>query len=137
MITLDISRDFSIFDNTETITIQNKDGDEIIIENVKRQSAMLGTDLGGSSLVYGAAIEFQVWKDPVQSWYFTDGEGNKVISDDQYTEIDFGGIEFIPKLNARITDQFGKHYRVDSIEDMAWRTKWSLKATSEASEGTN
>jgi hypothetical protein len=112
MITLDISGDFAIFDNTEIVTIQNKDENPIIVENVKRQSAMLGTDLGGSSLVYGAAIEFQVWKNCAP-------------------------VSFIPKLNARITDQFGKHYRVDSIEDMAWRTKWSLKATSEASEGTN
>lgn len=137
MITLDISGDFAIFDNTEVITIQNRGEEPLIVENVKRQSAMLGTDLGGSSLVYGSAIEFQIWKYVVQSIYFIDGEGNEVISDNNYTKINFGADEFIPKLNARITDQFGKHYRVDSIEDMAWRTKWSLKATSEASEGIN
>jgi len=137
MITLDISGDFAIFDNTEVVTIKNTNEDPVTIDNVKRQSAMLGTDLGGSSIVYGAAIEFQIWKSSVQSSYFVDGEGNQVISDDLYTVIDFGGVDFIPRLNARITDKFGKHYRVDSIEDMAWRTKWSLKATSEASEGTN
>lgn len=137
MITLDISGDFAIFDNTEVVTIKNTNEDSVTIDNVKRQSAMLGTDLGGSSIVYGAAIEFQIWKSSVQSSYFVDGEGNQVISDDLYTVIDFGGVDFIPRLNARITDKFGKHYRVDSIEDMAWRTKWSLKATSEASEGTN
>jgi hypothetical protein len=137
MLTLDISGDFEIFDNTEVVTIKNANEDAVTIDNVKRQSAMLGTDLGGSSIVYGAAIEFQIWKSSVQSLYFVDGEGNQVISDDLYTVIDFGGVDFIPRLNARITDKFGKHYRVDSIEDMAWRTKWSLKATSEASEGTN
>lgn len=112
MITLDISSDFNIFDNLETITVKNLHENSIVIENVRRNSAILGTDMGGSSLVYGSAIEFQIWKNCTP-------------------------VSFIPKLNGKITDQFGKHYRIDSIEDMAWRTKWSVKATSDASEGTN
>ena len=112
MITLDISGDFNIFDNLEVITVKNPHENAILIDNVRRNSAILGTDMGGSSLVYGSAIEFQIWKNCAP-------------------------VDFVPKLNGRITDQFDKHYRIDSIEDMAWRTKWSVKATSEASEGVN
>jgi len=112
MLTLDISNDFNYFDNTETITIQNKNDNPLVIDNVKRNAAVMGVDDGGGNVVYGAAIEFQIWKNCAP-------------------------VDFVPKLNAKITDQFGKNYRVDTVEDMCWRTKWSVKATSDAGEGLN
>ena len=63
---------------------------------------------------------------------------NDIVADDDETNIDVvGSSSFIPRLNAIITDQNGKKYNVDLIDDGVLRTRWSVKATSQAGEGVN
>lgn len=111
-ITLDITEDYLIFDNKETIIFQNPGGSALTINNVVRRPVVLMADGGGGSTVYGASVEFLIYKEEIS-------------------------IPFTPKLNAKITDQNSKHYRVDMIDDGAWRTRWAIRATSDAAEGVN
>lgn len=136
-LTLDITSDYLIFDNKETITFQNQGESAVTIPNVVRRPAVIGVDGGGGSIVYGAGIEFLVFKNEL---------ANYIVADNAETLIDAGsGDEFMaysdtlfaPRINARITDEKGKHYRVDIIDDGAYRTRWAIRATSEASEGIN
>lgn len=111
-ITLNINDDYLIFDNKETIVFQNQGGTPVTINNVVRRPVVLVADDGGGSTVYGSSVEFLIYK----------------------REVNF---PFNPKLNAKITDQNGKSYRVDVIDDGAWRTRWAIRATSDAAQGVN
>jgi len=109
---LDISNDHLIFDNTETVTLQNQGENALIVTNVVRRPAVMQLSDSNGNSWYAAAVEFWVWK----------------------TELP---VQFTPKVNAKITDYLGKHYTVDSIDDGALRTRWAIKATSLAGEGIN
>lgn len=111
-VTLNINDDYLIFDNKETIVFQNQGGTPVTINNVVRRPVVLVADDGGGSTVYGSSVEFLIYK----------------------REVNF---PFNPKLNAKITDQNGKSYRVDVIDDGAWRTRWAIRATSDAAQGVN
>lgn len=132
---LDISSDYLIFDNKETITFQNKGDSAVVINNVLRRPSVLAMEDGGGSVVYGAAIEFIIWKKEASSFILHDGID--FLMSDNGEELEYDDSVDIPRLNAKITDEYGKNYRVDVIDDSTWRTKWSLKATSDATEGVN
>lgn len=106
---IDISDDYQIFDNTEAVTIQNPGVSAIVANNVVRRPAMTTvTDSNGQSWYYQAA-EFWVWKNELP-------------------------VGFVPKINAKVTDQLGKIYNIDSCDDGALRTRWVLKGTSQAGQ---
>lgn len=106
---LDISDDYQIFDNSEAITIQNPGVNAIIANNVVRRPAITSiTESNGQSWYYQSA-EFWVWKNELP-------------------------VGFSPKVNAKITDNLGRIYNVDSCDDGAFRTRWVLKATSQAGQ---
>lgn len=107
---IDISSDYLIFDNTETITVQNQGENPIVVSNVVRRPATLQMSDSNGNSWYAVAAEFWVWKNEMP-------------------------VAYIPRLNAKITDQFGKNFRVDIVDDGAFRTRWVLKATSVAGEG--
>jgi hypothetical protein len=135
---LNIADDYVIFDNKETITFQNQGESALTIADVTRRPAVLATDSASGSTYYAAAIEFLIWKNSIQSAYLQDGLDNDIVADDDETNIDVGGSSsFIPRINAIITDKNGKKYNVDLIDDGVLRTRWSVKATSQAGEGVN
>jgi hypothetical protein len=108
---LNITQDYTIFDNKETIYFQNSGESVVTIHNVVRRPAVIATETISGTSVYATAVEFLVWKDNAPS--------------------------LNPKLNAIITDKNGKKYTVDLIDDGVLRTRWSVKATSLAGEGIN
>lgn len=134
---LNIADDYVIFDNKETITFQNQGDIVITITDVTRRPAVIATELSSGTTYYATGIEFLIWKNSVQTAYMVDGNGNDVVGDDVYTNIDLGSSEFIPRLNATIIDKNGKKYNVDLIDDGVLRSRWSVKATSQAAEGIN
>lgn len=134
---LDISSDYSIFDNLETITFQNQSESAFAVQNVMRRPAILQVESAGGGMVYAAAIEFLIWKEGAED-FLIDGLGNYITYDDDDTSfIDVSSLSFIPRINALITDKFGKRYLVDSIDDGVLRSRWSIRATSYTSEGVN
>jgi hypothetical protein len=134
---LNIADDYVIFDNKETITFQNQGDSVITITDVTRRPAVIATESASGTTYYTTGIEFLIWKNSVLTAYMIDGEGNYVVVDDSYTNIDFVASEFIPRLNATIIDKNGKKYNVDLIDDGVLRSRWSVKATSQAAEGIN
>lgn len=134
---LDISSDYSIFDNLETITFQNQGESAFAVQNVMRRPAILQVESAGGGMVYAAAIEFLIWKEGAED-FLIDGLGNYITYDDDDTSfIDVSSLSFIPRINALITDKFGKRYLVDSIDDGVLRSRWSIRATSYTGEGVN
>ena len=109
---LDITKDYEIFDNKEVITIQNQGDNAIVVSDVIRRPAIIGTDSMGGSIVYSTSVEFLIWKDNAP-------------------------VNFVPRLNAKITDELGRIYTVDMVDDGVLRSRWSVKATSQAGEGIN
>lgn len=134
---LDISEDYTIFDNKETITFQNQGESVLTIDNVTRRPAVIATDNVSGTTYYAAGIEFLIWKQSVRIDYLQDGQSNDIESDDGVYIILSGNDTFNPRINAIITDIYGKKYNVDVIDDGVLRTRWSVKATSQAGEGIN
>ena len=134
---LDISSDYQIFDNLETITFQNQGDSAVTIQNVMRRPAILQVESVGGGMVYAAAIEFLIWKEGTED-FLVDGQGNYITYDEDDTSfIDVSSSSLIPRINALITDKFGKKYLVDSIDDGVLRSRWSIRATSYTGEGVN
>jgi len=134
---LDISSDYQIFDNLETITFQNQGDSAVTIQNVMRRPAILQVESAGGGMVYAAAIEFLIWKEGAED-FLVDGQGNYITYDEDDTSfIDVSSSSLIPRINALITDKFGKRYLVDSIDDGVLRSRWSIRATSYTGEGVN
>jgi len=134
---LDISSDYQIFDNLETITFQNQGDSAVTIQNVMRRPAILQVESVGGGMVYAAAIEFLIWKEGTED-FLVDGQGNYITYDeDDASFIDVSSSTLIPRINALITDKFGKKYLVDSIDDGVLRSRWSIRATSYTGEGVN
>jgi len=136
-LTLDITSDYLIFDNKETITFQNQGESAITIPNVIRRPAVIGVDGGGGSIVYGAGIEFLVFKNELANALVADDSETLIATGEDSDFLVYSDSLFAPRINARITDENGKHYRVDIIDDGAYRTRWAIRATSEAAEGIN
>lgn len=109
--TLEIDGDWEIFDNRETITVQNKGSSTVTVADVVRRSATLGIADAAGNTVYAAGIAFIIWKAKAP--------------------------DFIPRLNATVTDYLGKKYYIDSIDDGALRTRWYIKCTSETNQGVD
>ena len=109
---LDISSDYEVFDNKENISFQNIGENSIVISNVIRRPANLAFESAAGTIMYAVAVEFIIWKLEAP-------------------------VVFVPKLNAKITDNLGKIYNVDSIEDGVLRSRWNVKATAQASLGVN
>jgi hypothetical protein len=107
---MDVSNDWMVFDNTETIVFANIGAASITIPRVVRRSSSMVVSDGGGALVYGADVTFIIFRVNVP-----------------------GG--FAPRVNARITDAHGRSYRVDSINDGVLRTRWLVNCTSEAGQG--
>lgn len=134
---LDISSDYQIFDNLETITFQNQGDSAVTIQNVMRRPAILQVESAGGGMVYAAAIEFLIWKEGAED-FLVDGQVNYITYDeDDASFIDVSSSTLIPRINALITDKFGKRYLVDSIDDGVLRSRWSIRATSYTGEGVN
>ena len=109
---LDISSDYEVFDNKENISFQNIGENSIVISNVMRRPATIAFESAAGTVMYAVAVEFIIWKMEAP-------------------------VTFIPKLNSKITDNLGKIYNVDSIEDGVLRSRWSMKATAQASLGVD
>jgi hypothetical protein len=109
---LDLFNDWMIFDNTEIITITNKGAASVQIPRVIRRSSTLDITDAAGNVVNAAGVAFIIWKVNAPSG-------------------------FIPKLNAQIVDKFGKKYYVDSVNDGTLRSRWYVRCTSEANQGTN
>ena len=134
---LNIESDYLIFDNLETITFQNQGDSAVTIQNVMRRPAILQVESAGGGMVYAAAIEFLIWKEGTED-FLVDGQGNYITyDDDDASFIDVSSSTLIPRINALITDKFGKKYLVDSIDDGVLRSRWSIRATSYTGEGVN
>jgi len=134
---LNIESDYLIFDNLETITFQNQGDSAVTIQNVMRRPAILQVESAGGGMVYAAAIEFLIWKEGTED-FLVDGQGNYITYDeDDASFIDVSSSTLIPRINALITDKFGKKYLVDSIDDGVLRSRWSIRATSYTGEGVN
>jgi len=110
--TLSISNDWSIFDNRETVTITNKNSSPVTVQDVVRRSSTINIADAAGNVVFSADVTFIIWKSKVAAG-------------------------FVPKLNARIVDNLGKTYRVDSVNDGVLRSRWLVQCTSDAGQGTN
>lgn len=109
---LDLLNDWMIFDNTEIITITNKGASSVQIPRVVRRSSTLDVTDAAGNVVNAAGVAFIIWKVNAPAG-------------------------FIPRLNAQIVDKFGKKYYVDSVNDGTLRSRWHIRCTSEANQGTN
>ena len=58
---MDISNDWTVFDNTETITFANINSASVVIPRVVRRSSSMVIADGGGGLVYGADATFIIF----------------------------------------------------------------------------
>lgn len=108
---LDISTDYLIFDNKETITLENKGDSPVTINNCVRRRSIMDIVENGQTITFAADMRFIVFK------------------------AEAGATK--PRTNAIVTDNTGKGYAVDRIYDDALRSRWILDCTSLSSENSN
>jgi hypothetical protein len=109
---LDISTDYLIFDNKETVTHYNLSNVSRIINNVVRRPSILATQDQMGTTIYSASQRFVIFKSEVS-----------------------GG--FTPKVNEKLVDSNGKSYYIDSVNDGRLRTSWVVDCTQKTNEGVS
>lgn len=139
---LDISTDYLIFDNKETVTFQNKDESAVTVNNVVRRRSIMDMVDQAGNIVYAADMRFIIFKPEMTIAENTADSPDGAIKYGSGTydllRIDkFGTDAFKPRINAIITDAYGKSYAVDRIFDDAIRSRWVLDCTSLAGENSN
>lgn len=136
---LDISTDYLIFDNKETVTFQNKDELAVTVNNVIRRRSVMDTVDQSGTVVFAADMRFIIYKAEMtiaeDTADYPDGAIKYGTGTSDFLRTDSLG--FKPRINATITDNLGNNYAVDRIFDDALRSRWILDCTSMASENSN
>ena len=100
--------DHAVFDRLETLTLmQPDDVTTFSIANALRLPSALADAPAGNVAVYGVGVRWCLW----------------VIECVQH-----------PKINARLTDADGKHYRINTIDLTVSQELYEIGSTSEAAE---
>ena len=135
---LDISTDYLIFDNKETITFQNKDDVELTIANVIRRRSVMDTVDQHGVITYAADMRFIVFKAEfaLAEDAATAPDGSMMHGTGAGDYIRISRFDGKPKINAIITDAHGKSYAVDRVFDDALRSRWVLDCTSMSGENS-
>ena len=135
---LDISTDYEVFDNKETITFQNKEELSITINNVIRRRSIMDIVENGQTITFAADMRFIIFKPEMtlaeDTATYPDGAMKHASGTHDYLKWSGTYAEFKPRINAIITDSYGKSYAVDRIFDDALRSRWVVDCTSLAGE---
>lgn len=134
---LDISTDYEVFDNKETITFQNKDELSVTINNVIRRRSIMDIVENGQTITFAADMRFIIFKPEMTlaeaTATYPDGAMKHASGTSDY--LSWSAIQhFKPRINAIITDSYNKSYAVDRIFDDALRSRWVVDCTSLAGE---
>jgi hypothetical protein len=133
---LDISTDYLIFDNKETITFQNKDDSILTISNVIRRRSIMDIVENGHTITFAADMRFIIFKAEfgIAEELVAAPDGSMMHGTGINDYIRTSRFDGKPKINAIITDSYGKRYAVDRIFDDALRSRWVVDCTSLAGE---
>lgn len=136
---LNITNDYLIFDNKETITFQNKDDDILTVANAVRRRSIMNIVDQGEAVVFSADMRFIVFKPEfdIALDAITAPDGSLMHDSGTGDYIRISSFDWKPKVNAIITDSFGKRYAVDRIFDDALRSRWVFDCSSLSGENTN
>lgn len=111
MPTIDISGDFVVFDNTQTVTLLNPDGSGGTIDYALQQGVdTVLSDMGDGTLGYRTFCTWNLWRTPCHI-------ANLII---------------VPQLNAKLTDKNGTNWYVSAVNVDAWGTKYQLECEAQA-----
>lgn len=137
MPTLDISDDYLIFDNLQTVTITNPDGRSLVVANCLMQGVdNILTDLGDGSLGYRTFTTWHMWRKPLTmaaaagiKWS-TDGK----IKWNNNGYLGWMSSVLVPQLNCKIVDSRGVAWWASAVNLDVWGNKYQIEA--EAESGT-
>jgi hypothetical protein len=137
MPTLDISGDWAVFDNTQTVTLQNQDGIAITVENALQQGVdTILSDTGDGTLGYRTFCIWNLWRDKliVTDQIVWQGSTTDYLLADTDSVILTGenGVVYQPQLNGSITDQNGTKWFISAVNHDVWGNKYQLECEAQA-----
>lgn len=134
MPTLDVSDDYLVFDNLQTVTLTNPDGESLVVPHCLMQGVdNILTDLGDGTLGYRTFTTWHLWRKPL-----THAARVKWTADG---EIKTGGLSylawqkphvFVPQLNCKIVDSRGVAWWASAVNLDVWGNKYQIEAEAEA-----
>lgn len=137
MPTLDISGDWAVFDNTQTVTIQNQGSIAFTVDNALQQGVdTVLSDTGDGTLGYRTFCIWNVWRDKlvISDVLVWQGSTTDYILADADSPILTGTNPgyFQPQLNAKLVDKNGTNWYVSAVNLDVWGNKYQLECEAEA-----
>lgn len=138
MPTIDVSDDYLVFDNTQTVKITNPDGSSGYVPHCLQQGVdTVLSDMGDGTLGYRTFCVWNAWRKNLDSVYLVwdGGLGEDFIlwgtdSQDYLIGSDTG--TFIPQLNSKIIDKTETTWYVSAVNLDVWGNKYQMECEAEA-----
>lgn len=102
------ANDHIVFDNLETLVLTRLDGSTSTILRCLRLPANLNVGEGGQLRAYGNQTDWNIW---IQE------------------------CPVAPELNSKLTDAYGRNYRIDEVIQSVVLNMWEIKTTADAGVG--
>lgn len=138
MPTIDVSNDFVVWDNTQTVTLTNPDGSSITVEYALQQGVdTVMADMGDGTLGYRTFCIWNIWRKPIEeqgSILWSPTSGSYLMFDSQNNAL-FSF--FIPELNCKIKDDRDIDWYVANANLDVWGEKYQLECEAQAGTGVN
>lgn len=135
MPTIDISGDFVVFDNTQTVTLLNPDGSGGTIDYALQQGVdTVLSDMGDGTLGYRTFCTWNLWRSPCNLANSLIAETNPqaLLAWNSGPNNTISWAAIVPQLNAKLTDKSGTNWYVSAVNVDAWGTKYQLECEAQA-----
>lgn len=103
----DPSGDHAVFDGLERITLTQRNGSSQIIQRVLRLPSTADQGMAGNVAAFGAQVNWNIWTYECPN---------------------------PPEINSKITDSYGRIYRVDRVTNSVLKAMWEVSSTADAGE---
>lgn len=140
MPTLDVSDDYLIFDNLQTVTVTNPDGESLVVPYCLMQGVdNILTDLGDGTLGYRTFTTWHMWRKPLTKPTVNNSvcwsAGNAILTGSAGGRLLWGSPPsrvFVPQLNCKIVDSRGVAWWASAVNLDVWGNKYQIEAEAEA-----
>ena len=135
MPSIDISGDYVVFDNTQSVTLTNPDGSSGIVQYALQQGVdTVLSDMGDGTLGYRTFCVWNLWRSPCNFENSLIAEINPQVllawKDGLNNTISWKPI--IPQLNGKVTDSSGTAWYISAVNVDAWGNKYQLECEAQA-----
>lgn len=139
MPTIDISGDYVVFDNTQTVTLVNPDGTSGVVKYALQQGVdTVLSDMGDGTLGYRTFCVWNLWRGSIRSSnsinYGNEDDTSILYQNPSIIDVSREIIwsTLVPQLNGYVSDISGTKWYISAVNIDVWGNKYQLECEAQA-----